>query len=127
MYLSESDHFTKFNEKSSLIWHEADITFGNYSDERASFLHIPVSAEVQHNASLYAHIFLSHSKSSPNPAMPSYDVDKTLYLRQREYTIDAVWREAIYVIPQSRFQCNNHLLQLSLDSCQNARLQTKRT
>ncbi|KAH6590506.1 hypothetical protein BASA50_006750 [Batrachochytrium salamandrivorans] len=79
VYISESDRHLPTD---LLIWKETDIPFGDWSGIRHTEIDIPCSQTVQNNGSLYAHIYLTQTGSSPeNPRM--YDnPDETLYIRK---------------------------------------------
>ncbi|KAJ1344378.1 hypothetical protein BSLG_001113, partial [Batrachochytrium salamandrivorans] len=78
VYISESDRHLPTD---LLIWKETDIP-GDWSGIRHTEIDIPCSQTVQNNGSLYAHIYLTQTGSSPeNPRM--YDnPDETLYIRK---------------------------------------------
>ncbi|CAG8688894.1 35419_t:CDS:10, partial [Racocetra persica] len=67
VYISEDETFTKFNDPSVPKWHTSNILFGDWEDEREVSLDIPTSVSMRHNGSLYAHIFLTLGKASPDP------------------------------------------------------------
>ncbi|CAG8433031.1 8582_t:CDS:10 [Diversispora eburnea] len=76
------EHFTRFDDNSALIWYAPNIKLGSWDDERESELEIETSLNVQNNGSLYAHMYLSLDKASPNPYDPRYRDDMVVYTRK---------------------------------------------
>ncbi|CAG8699018.1 23462_t:CDS:10 [Dentiscutata erythropus] len=72
VYISEDETFTKFNDPSVPKWHTSNILFGDWEDEREVSFEIPTSEAVRHNGSLYAHMFLTLGKASPDPLTPGF-------------------------------------------------------
>ncbi|CAG8793357.1 21199_t:CDS:2, partial [Gigaspora rosea] len=72
VYISEDETFTKFNDPSVPKWHTSNILFGDWEDEREMSFEIPTSKAVRNNGSLYAHIFLTLGKASPDPLTPGF-------------------------------------------------------
>ncbi|KAG8934632.1 hypothetical protein FRC02_009576 [Tulasnella sp. 418] len=58
----------------SFVWE--DIKFGDWNDERVNEYTIDVPVPVQHNASIFAHIFLTKDHATPDPR----NMDTTLYV-----------------------------------------------
>ncbi|CAG8537139.1 17207_t:CDS:10 [Acaulospora colombiana] len=82
VYISEKEYFTKFDDPSSLVWHASNIHYGDWKDERENYLEIQTSAAVRNNGSLYAHIFLTLEKATPNPFEPGYQDNMIVYTRE---------------------------------------------
>lgn len=75
-YLSEQEEFTDFNDTASLVWHEKDMTYGDwYSGENADgtkqIVHtFKPSNSLLNNGSIYLHVYISksdHPLISPDP------------------------------------------------------------
>jgi hypothetical protein len=55
------------------VWH--DITFGNWSESRTVDYNLHLPESVQHNGSLWAHMFLTKDNADPDPSSPKYRQD----------------------------------------------------
>ncbi|XP_053866069.1 putative lipid scramblase CLPTM1 isoform X1 [Malaclemys terrapin pileata] len=81
VYISEHEHFTDFNVTSALFWEQRDLVYGDWTSgenadgcyERYAELDVPES--VQHNGSMYVHVFFTKSGFHPDPKQ------KNLYRR----------------------------------------------
>lgn len=81
VFISESEQFTDFNDTSRLFWEQQDLVYGDWASgenkdgcyEHYSEVYIPES--VQHNGSIYIHVYLTKSGFHPDPKQ------KTLYRR----------------------------------------------
>ncbi|XP_069500727.1 putative lipid scramblase CLPTM1 [Ambystoma mexicanum] len=81
VFISEREHFTDFNDTSRLFWEQRDLVYGDWASgenrdgcyEHYSDVDIPES--VQHNGSIYIHVYLTKSGFHPDPKQ------KTLYRR----------------------------------------------
>ncbi|RIB26894.1 cleft lip and palate transmembrane protein 1-domain-containing protein [Gigaspora rosea] len=82
VYISEDETFTKFNDPSVPKWHTSNILFGDWEDEREMSFEIPTSKAVRNNGSLYAHIFLTLGKASPDPLTPGFQDNMRVYSRK---------------------------------------------
>ncbi|CAG8521339.1 2071_t:CDS:2 [Acaulospora morrowiae] len=82
VYVSEKEYFTDFNDPSALIWHTSNIHYGDWNEERESEVEIETSAAVRNNGSLYAHIYLTLEKATPNPLEPGYQDGMIVYTRK---------------------------------------------
>ncbi|CAG8456951.1 4361_t:CDS:10 [Ambispora gerdemannii] len=82
VYVSENENFDQFNDPDALVWHAANIRFGNWNDEREKSLEIPTSPNVQKNGTLYAHIYLTLEQASPNPQDHAYEPNMLVYKRK---------------------------------------------
>lgn len=74
LYFSENEKFQDFGNEQALIWHETNIPYaiwGPQSTRTLSMKYYPSEA-LQHNGSLYAHVFFARSGYSPDPKDPEY-------------------------------------------------------
>uniref|UniRef100_A0ACB8FS32 Cleft lip and palate transmembrane protein 1 like protein n=1 Tax=Sphaerodactylus townsendi TaxID=933632 RepID=A0ACB8FS32_9SAUR len=73
VYISEHEHFTDFNASESLFWEKRDLVYGDWSSgensdgcyEHHADLSVPES--VQHNGSIYIHVYFTKSGLHPDP------------------------------------------------------------
>ncbi|XP_065185232.1 putative lipid scramblase CLPTM1 [Sycon ciliatum] len=79
VYLTESSNFTEFNCTSCLLWEEAELVMGSWTDGpnkdgKFSFsTNISISEAVQNNGSLYLHAFVTKTGHSPDPSSTTYN------------------------------------------------------
>lgn len=85
VYTSETPYFDSFNDESAVIWKESGIRYGDFDDQRVKDITLEINENIQNNGSLFAHIFLHHQGSSPNPQDISYNVEKSIYICKCEY------------------------------------------
>ncbi|EGF77440.1 hypothetical protein BATDEDRAFT_13981 [Batrachochytrium dendrobatidis JAM81] len=78
-YISENE---RHSSSDLLVWKEVGIAFGNWSDIRQTELDISCSKSVQHNGTLYAHIYLTQSGISPDSQIARANPDGSLYIRK---------------------------------------------
>ncbi|RKP12901.1 cleft lip and palate transmembrane 1, partial [Piptocephalis cylindrospora] len=62
-----------------LVWQAKDIVMGNGSEHRLAHLDIPISTKVQHNASLFAHIYLARKGVSLDEHSSSHQRDAVVH------------------------------------------------
>ena len=62
-----------------LILQEKDFTIGDYKDQREVITSFNVPAQVQHNATLWAHFFVALSGYQLDPTARNYDVTKATH------------------------------------------------
>ncbi|XP_032231498.1 cleft lip and palate transmembrane protein 1 homolog [Nematostella vectensis] len=85
VYLSELSNFQNFEDKGSLIWHQKDLQFGNWTDGPAKdgvFMfstQLKTSENLMNNGSLYAHVYITKIGKNPNPASPKFDKRAVVY------------------------------------------------
>ncbi|CAI2180434.1 3776_t:CDS:10 [Funneliformis geosporum] len=72
VYISEDENFADFKNLDVLKWHASSIQLGNWDDERDKSVDIQTSVNVRNNGTLYAHIYLTLNKASPDPTDPSF-------------------------------------------------------
>ncbi|CAG8615179.1 13598_t:CDS:10, partial [Ambispora leptoticha] len=82
VYISEKENFVQFDDPDALVWHAPSIRFGDWNDEREKSMEIQTSPSVQKNGTLYAHIYLTLERASPNPQDPAYDQNMLVYKRK---------------------------------------------
>ncbi|KAJ3143927.1 hypothetical protein HK101_002945 [Irineochytrium annulatum] len=82
VYVSEDEDFSSFGDVSRLVWKETGINFGDKKDVRTKEATWDLSKEVQHNGSLYAHVYLTPRGRSPNPLAKTYLEEGTLYTKK---------------------------------------------
>ncbi|XP_030400249.1 cleft lip and palate transmembrane protein 1 isoform X3 [Gopherus evgoodei] len=82
VYISEHEHFTDFNVTSALFWEQRDLVYGDWTSggfsPDAGYWAIEWSTDlesVQHNGSMYVHVFFTKSGFHPDPKQ------KNLYRR----------------------------------------------
>ncbi|KAH9965903.1 cleft lip and palate transmembrane protein 1-domain-containing protein [Russula dissimulans] len=83
-YLSTSEQAFAHNPEDAdlphLAWH--DITFGDWNEVRTADYNIHLPKSVQHNGTLWAHIFLTRNNAIPDPSSTSYMNDSVHYARK---------------------------------------------
>jgi len=62
------------------VWH--DITFGDWNEVRSVDYSIHLPESVQHNGSLWAHIFLTKDNADPDPSSAAYQEDSVHHVRK---------------------------------------------
>lgn len=74
VYLSEEPVFTDFANDEALVWHETSIPYAVWTPDstRRTNLSYHLTESVQHNGTLYAHVFFARSGFSPDPESPEY-------------------------------------------------------
>ncbi|GJJ73318.1 hypothetical protein EMPS_05676 [Entomortierella parvispora] len=82
VYLSEDYEFKDFEDKKSLVWHADNIELGDWNEDRVVDLTVEPSKHVQHNGTLYAHIYFARHPVNINPASPNFSVDDRVYQRK---------------------------------------------
>ncbi|MGH0181840.1 UNVERIFIED_CONTAM: hypothetical protein FKN15_008126 [Acipenser sinensis] len=73
VYISESEHFTDFNNTEALLWGQTDLVYGDWSSgengdgcyEHYQELDVPES--VKQNGSVYVHVYFTKSGFHPDP------------------------------------------------------------
>ncbi|KAK6470699.1 cleft lip and palate transmembrane protein 1-like protein [Huso huso] len=73
IYISESEHFTDFNNTEALLWGQTDLVYGDWSSgengdgcyEHYQELDVPES--VKQNGSVYIHVYFTKSGFHPDP------------------------------------------------------------
>lgn len=84
LYINENKFQLNFTDSSQLVWRQLDLVYGDWSSgptgngEYFTEVNIPLSANVQNNGSLWLHIFIVPSGSSPNPNDKSYNPTYTI-------------------------------------------------
>ncbi|KAI9252277.1 cleft lip and palate transmembrane protein 1-domain-containing protein [Phascolomyces articulosus] len=79
IYVSENEYFVDYKAKPS--WHQEDIMLGDASETREHHIEIPTTPNLQHNGSLYAHIFLTRTGAPIDPNHPNFHPDSLVYYR----------------------------------------------
>ncbi|KZT13056.1 cleft lip and palate transmembrane 1 [Laetiporus sulphureus 93-53] len=85
VYLSTSPEGEVFSNQWTSEWQEShdsglphfvweNITYGDWKETRAVDFMVDLPESVQHNASLWADIFLVKDGASPDPSKPNYDI-----------------------------------------------------
>ncbi|KAF9428349.1 hypothetical protein BGZ94_002690 [Podila epigama] len=83
VYLSEDYNFTRFEDKESLVWKVDGIEVGNsWTEEYVTDVTIVPSKHVQHNGTLYAHVYLVKELAPLDPALPEYDANSFVHVRK---------------------------------------------
>ncbi|KAG0571434.1 hypothetical protein KC19_VG011000 [Ceratodon purpureus] len=83
VYVSEESVFTNFGNDEALKWHETNIPYAVWTPDsvrQTNFTYLP-SESVQHNGTLYAHVFFARSGFSPDPESPEYERSATFSKR----------------------------------------------
>lgn len=72
VYVTEDAEFSAFDDASALVWHESSIGYGRdeamQSTRERNITVSPSRRVLRNETSLWAHIFLSQSGTSPDPA-----------------------------------------------------------
>lgn len=87
VYISEESQFTAFGDNAALKWHETNIPYAVWTPDSVrhkNFTYHP-SESVQHNGTLYAHVFFAKSGFSPDPKSPEYVRSATFSRRHCKY------------------------------------------
>ncbi|KAG9297904.1 hypothetical protein G9A89_002612 [Geosiphon pyriformis] len=82
VYISEKEEFLQFEDPTALVWHVPGIRFGDWEEEHEKALEMEITSDVQRNGTLYAHIYLTLERASPNPADPGYQSNMRVYQRK---------------------------------------------
>ncbi|KAI0053593.1 cleft lip and palate associated transmembrane protein [Auriscalpium vulgare] len=80
---SNGQVFERKGEDASLphfVWH--DISLGDWGESRTVEYDIKIPESVQHNASLWADIFLTKNQADPNPTSPRYSPASVHHVRK---------------------------------------------
>jgi hypothetical protein len=88
VYLSEESVFTDFANDEALVWHETSIPYAVWTPDstRRTNLTYHLSKSVQHNGTLYAHVFFAKSGFSPDPESPEY-VRSATFNRRHSFVV----------------------------------------
>ncbi|KAI9470455.1 cleft lip and palate transmembrane protein 1-domain-containing protein [Zychaea mexicana] len=81
IYVNENEYFVDYNAKPS--WHQSDIMLGDAMESREHHIEIPTTSNLQHNGSLYAHIFVTKAGAPIDPNNPSFSPDSLVYYRHQ--------------------------------------------
>ncbi|CAO3593202.1 unnamed protein product [Absidia cylindrospora] len=80
IYTSEDEYFTRYQDTP--VWQINGIVYGdNGNDRREKHIEIPITKNLQHNGTLYAHIFMTPQSGIINPHHPSFVANEVVYLR----------------------------------------------
>ncbi|CAG8490458.1 2965_t:CDS:10 [Paraglomus occultum] len=82
VYISEDEEFMNFNDPKFLVWHVSHIRLGDWDNEKETALELQTSANVRRNGTLYAHVYLTLNRASPNPLDPGFQPDMRVYQRK---------------------------------------------
>ncbi|KAI9320947.1 cleft lip and palate transmembrane protein 1-domain-containing protein [Dichotomocladium elegans] len=78
VYVSENEYFVDYHTKPA--WHAVDIDLDNVQS-REHTVKIPATHNLQHNGSLYAHIFVTQKGAPIDPSNPKFVPDALVYYR----------------------------------------------
>lgn len=73
MYISDEERFSSFGMRESLIWHQADLIYGDWSSGRngdgifTKEVKVQTSEQMRNNGSIWLHLYLVRSGRSPDP------------------------------------------------------------
>ncbi|XP_033880559.1 putative lipid scramblase CLPTM1 [Acipenser ruthenus] len=73
VYISESEHFTDFNNTEALLWEQTDLVYGDwFSGENGDgcyqhYQELDVPESVKQNGSVYVHVYFTKSGFHPDP------------------------------------------------------------
>ncbi|KAI8078706.1 cleft lip and palate transmembrane protein 1-domain-containing protein [Halteromyces radiatus] len=80
VYTNQDEYFTRYQDTP--VWQATDIIYGgNSNDRREHHIDIPITKSLQHNGTLYAHIFVTPQGATINPKDPSFVANNVVYLR----------------------------------------------
>ncbi|KAG0316627.1 hypothetical protein BGZ99_006766 [Dissophora globulifera] len=82
VYLSEQPEFNDFDNKDSLVWRSNDIVLGDWNEDRVAEFSIVPSKHVQHNGTLYAHIYFAKQPVILDPRKEGFSLDNRVYNRK---------------------------------------------
>eukprot|EP00850_Spirogloea_muscicola_P017577 SM000152S01565 [mRNA] locus=s152:275605:280036:- [translate_table: standard] len=79
VYVSEDPAFADLGSEEALVWYESSLPYASHKpgNERTSQYSYKPSHAVQHNGTVYAHIFVARTGYSPDPNDPTYDSSAT--------------------------------------------------
>jgi hypothetical protein len=82
MYISPSVAMPPLSAmpQNSLLIHEKNFVYGDYSQNRNVHVEFEVPSEVQHNATLLAHFYVATSGNVLDPTQPGYDPAKAYHM-----------------------------------------------
>ncbi|KAK1150723.1 hypothetical protein AOXY_G33438 [Acipenser oxyrinchus oxyrinchus] len=73
IYISESEHFTDFNNTEALLWGQTDLVYGDWSSGEnrdgcyEHYQELDVPERVKQNGSVYIHVYFTKSGFHPDP------------------------------------------------------------
>ncbi|KAK1154549.1 hypothetical protein AOXY_G28492 [Acipenser oxyrinchus oxyrinchus] len=73
VYISESEHFTDFNNTEALLWGQTDLVYGDWSSGENGdgcyqhYQELDVPESVKQNGSVYVHVYFTKSGFHPDP------------------------------------------------------------
>ncbi|CEG74038.1 hypothetical protein RMATCC62417_09308 [Rhizopus microsporus] len=77
IYISEEEYFTDYNKKPDIV--ASDINYGEPFEGKMFAIDIPTSKSVQHNGTIYAHIFAAQHHVPIDPRHPAHIPDAIVY------------------------------------------------
>ncbi|KAI8067324.1 cleft lip and palate transmembrane protein 1-domain-containing protein [Thamnidium elegans] len=79
VFVSEDEHFTDYQRQPD--WTTTDIYYGEDFEPREHRIEIPATKSIQHNGTVYAHIFVSQAGKPLDPTKQGFVPDATVYAR----------------------------------------------
>ncbi|KAI9360513.1 cleft lip and palate transmembrane protein 1-domain-containing protein [Pilaira anomala] len=79
VFVSEDEYFTDY--ESEPVWTTTELYYGEDFEPREHKIEIPASKTMQHNGTIYAHIFVVQSGKPLDPSKPGFVPDATVYSR----------------------------------------------
>ncbi|CDS03430.1 hypothetical protein LRAMOSA00832 [Lichtheimia ramosa] len=79
VYVSEEEYFVDY--KSQPSWYTSNIMLDGSLEPRVHHVDIPATPHLQHNGSLYAHIFVTRNGAPIDPNHAGYSPDEIVYYR----------------------------------------------
>ncbi|KAI9591208.1 cleft lip and palate transmembrane protein 1-domain-containing protein [Syncephalis fuscata] len=119
VYVDENETFNDFsNTTGTLVWKDESIMLGDWNEDRMASTNLSLSNAVQHNASLYAHIYLVQHGELPNHENGSVPLFESAHLANgttEDYHYaakDFVYQRKLltYYLPKRHEKKTKHLL-----------------
>ncbi|CAO3609523.1 unnamed protein product [Mucor fragilis] len=79
VFVSEDEYFSNYEAKPDFT--TSDIHYGQQFEAREHRIDIPTTKSMQHNGTVYAHVFITQNGMPINPNDESFNPDSTVYYR----------------------------------------------
>ncbi|KMT06390.1 hypothetical protein BVRB_7g160690 [Beta vulgaris subsp. vulgaris] len=123
LYLSDREKFRDFGNEKALIWHETNILYAVWKPESTRTISLkhqpsevillvpgyPVILALEHNGTLYTHVFFARSGFSPDPNDPEYQLLAAFGQIKRVVAFSSVFSTVTF-LPKSKTDKRKSLL-----------------
>ncbi|KAI7904476.1 cleft lip and palate transmembrane protein 1-domain-containing protein [Cokeromyces recurvatus] len=79
VYISENEYFTNYRKEPD--FKTSGLFYGQWFEGREGHLDIPATKTIQHNGTVYAHIFVNQDKMPIDPTDAAFNPDSIVYYR----------------------------------------------